>query len=104
MIEIKNAILLKDLLYKGKLYHSGDILYKYNDDKYYCFARGNEKIDIPDVENHPQWFDVYPKYVRIPEDATNLEVFHIRGNEAFIGWKNRNGDLHYLKVPYNPLI
>lgn len=38
----------------------------------------------------------------IPSDATNLEVFHIKNQTAFIGFKISNGNFHYVQVPYNP--
>jgi len=38
----------------------------------------------------------------IPADATDLEVFHIKGDEAFIGFKVANGNFNFVSVPYTP--
>lgn len=37
---------------------------------------------------------------KIPEDSYNLEVFAIKGNEAFIGFKTKNGNFNFIQVPY----
>lgn len=36
----------------------------------------------------------------IPSDAHTFEVFAIKGNQAFIGFKLANGDFHFIQVPY----
>lgn len=38
----------------------------------------------------------------IPGDAYNLELFHIKENKAFLGFKMANGNFEYICVPYNP--
>lgn len=40
--------------------------------------------------------------VCIPSDAKDIEVFHIRENEAYIGFKISNGNFHFIQVQYNP--
>lgn len=37
-----------------------------------------------------------------PSDAYDFEVFHIKENTAFLGFKIGNGDFHFVQVPYNP--
>lgn len=34
------------------------------------------------------------------EGTSNHEVFAIKGNEAFIGYKLENGNFHFVQVPY----
>jgi hypothetical protein len=36
----------------------------------------------------------------LPEDAHSLEVFEIRDNVAYIGYKLKSGCFHYIQVPY----
>lgn len=38
----------------------------------------------------------------IPGDAYDFEVFHIKEDQAFLGFKLANGNFHYIQVPYNP--
>lgn len=38
--------------------------------------------------------------MEIPQDAHSLEVFSIKNNEAFIGYKLLNNNFHYIQVPY----
>lgn len=38
----------------------------------------------------------------IPGDAYDFEVFHIKENTAFLGFKLANGNFHFIQVPYNP--
>jgi hypothetical protein len=37
---------------------------------------------------------------QIPLDAHSLEVFAIKNNEAFIGFKLQNKNFHYIQVPF----
>jgi hypothetical protein len=36
----------------------------------------------------------------IPENAYDLEVFAIKGKEAFIGFKIANGKFSFVQIPY----
>ncbi len=40
------------------------------------------------------------KLNEIPRQAHSLEVFHIKNNEAFIGFKLPNGNFSFIQVPY----
>lgn len=46
---------------------------------------------------------ILPKH-EIPIDALDLEVFHIKDNQAYIGYKLNNGNFHYIQVPYSPKV
>jgi hypothetical protein len=36
----------------------------------------------------------------IPANATDLECFAIKNNEAYIGYKLPNGSFHFVQIPY----
>jgi len=37
---------------------------------------------------------------KLPIDAHSFEVFAIKGNQAFVGFKLANGNFHFIQVPY----
>lgn len=43
-----------------------------------------------------------PREPFIPPDAHDFEVFHIKEDKAFLGFKLANGGFHFVQVPYNP--